>query len=48
MQAEVGSLEVGKIADFVVHEAEDYREIAYWFGGPRPAMVFAGGERLVI
>jgi imidazolonepropionase len=43
----LGSLEVGKAADFVVHEAEDYREIAYYFGGPRPAMVFAGGERVI-
>jgi imidazolonepropionase len=47
LQAEVGSLEVGKVADLVVHEGEDYREIAYWFGGQRPAMVFAGGERLL-
>jgi imidazolonepropionase len=46
LQHEVGSLEVGKVADFVVHEAEDYREIPYWFGGTRPAMVFAGGNRL--
>ncbi len=47
LQGEVGSLEPGKAADFVVHEAEDYREIAYWFGGQRPVMVFAGGNRLV-
>jgi len=44
LQHEVGSLEAGKAADFVVHEAADYREIAYWFGGQRPAMVFAGGN----
>lgn len=43
LQAKVGSLEVGKVADFVVHEGEDYREIAYWFGGQRPAMIFVGG-----
>ena len=48
LQHEVGSLEAGKVADFVVHEAEDYREIPYWFGGQRPAMVFAGGTRLPI
>jgi imidazolonepropionase len=46
LQHEVGSLEAGKAADFVVHEAADYREIAYWFGGQRPAMVFAGGNLL--
>jgi imidazolonepropionase len=43
LQDEIGSLEVGKVADFVVHEAADYREIPYWFGGQRPAMVFASG-----
>lgn len=41
---EVGSLEAGKVADFVIHEGEDYRELAYWFGGQRPARVFAGGR----
>jgi imidazolonepropionase len=46
LHGEVGSLEAGKVADFVVHEARDYREIAYWFGGERPVMVFAGGRRL--
>jgi imidazolonepropionase len=47
-QHEVGSLEVGKVADFVVHDAADYREIPYWFGSPRPIMVFARGKRLSI
>jgi imidazolonepropionase len=46
LQHEVGSLEVGKVADFVVHEASDYREVPYWFGGPRPTMVFASGNRV--
>ncbi len=45
LQQDVGSLEAGKVADFVVHEAADYREIPYWFGGQRPAMVYAGGTR---
>ncbi len=27
-----GSLEPGKRADFVLHQAEDFREIPYWFG----------------
>ncbi|MGC2399051.1 MAG: imidazolonepropionase [Acidobacteriaceae bacterium] len=43
---EVGSLEPGKVADFVVHEAGDYREIPYFLGTQRPAMVFARGERV--
>ena len=43
---EIGSLEPGKIADFVVHDAEDYRELAYFFGGHRAHAVFAGGVRV--
>jgi imidazolonepropionase len=43
---EVGSLEQGKSADFVIHEASDYREIPYFLGTQRPAMVFARGERV--
>ncbi|MDE2490884.1 MAG: imidazolonepropionase [Elusimicrobia bacterium] len=30
-----GSLEPGKAADLVCHEAEDWRELAYWFGAPK-------------
>jgi imidazolonepropionase len=48
LQHEVGSLEADKVADFVVHEAVDYRELPYWFGGQRPMMVFIGGTRLPI
>src|SRR5213595_593804 len=29
---EIGSLEAGKRADFVIHEASDYRELPYFFG----------------
>jgi imidazolonepropionase len=46
LASEVGSLEPGKTADFVVHEASDYREIPYFLGTQRPAMVFAQGERV--
>lgn len=42
---EIGSLEAGKAADFVIHDAEDYRELPYFFGGQIPAMVFASGKR---
>jgi imidazolonepropionase len=42
----VGSLEPGKSADFVIHEGSDYREIPYYLGTQRPAMVFARGERV--
>jgi imidazolonepropionase len=41
---EAGSLEPGKHADFVVHEASDYREISYFLGTQRPAMVFSHGQ----
>lgn len=41
-----GSLEVGKSADFVVHDVEDYRELAYFFGGHRPPAVFAAGTQV--
>jgi imidazolonepropionase len=46
LAAQVGSLEHGKSADFVIHEASDYREIPYFLGTQRPAMVFAQGERV--
>jgi imidazolonepropionase len=42
----IGSLEPGKIADFVVHDAEDYRELAYFFGGHRAHAVFVAGARV--
>ncbi|HJP94876.1 MAG TPA: imidazolonepropionase [Pyrinomonadaceae bacterium] len=29
---QIGSLEPGKVADFVIHDCDDYRELAYFFG----------------
>jgi imidazolonepropionase len=43
---EIGSLEPGKIADFVIHDAGDYRELAYFFGNHRPHAVFTAGTRV--
>lgn len=43
---EIGSLEPGKIADFVIHDCRDYREIAY-FVGIEPAFEIYAGGRLV-
>jgi imidazolonepropionase len=43
---EIGSLESGKIADFVIHDAKDYRELAYFFGSHRPHAVFTAGARV--
>jgi imidazolonepropionase len=41
----VGSLEPGKEADFVIHEFEDYRELAYFIAAPfRPRVFIAGNE----
>jgi imidazolonepropionase len=42
--AEVGSLEKGKRADFVIHDCADYRELAYFFGIEHATMVFAAGR----
>ncbi|HVF27164.1 MAG TPA: imidazolonepropionase [Pyrinomonadaceae bacterium] len=41
---EVGSLEAGKRADFVVHDCADYREIAYFFGVEHAHAVFIDGR----
>jgi len=40
----IGSLERGKIADFVIHECEDYRELAYFFGIQHPFGVYVRGK----
>jgi imidazolonepropionase len=41
---EIGSLERGKRADFVIHDCEDYRELAYFFGIEHPWRVYASGS----
>ena len=42
--AQLGSLEPGKIADFVVHDCNDYRELAYFFGIEHSWQVYCAGE----
>jgi imidazolonepropionase len=42
--AELGSLEPGKIADFVIHDCVDYRDIAYFFGIQHPRSVYVRGK----
>jgi imidazolonepropionase len=42
--AEIGSLDPGKRADFVVHDAGDYREIPYFFGRETAQKIFVAGE----
>lgn len=39
-----GSLEPGKVADLVCFDAEDHRELAYWFGAPKTRWVMKRGE----
>ena len=42
----LGSLEIGKEANFVIFECDDYRELSYWFGFPQAHSVFVRGERI--
>jgi imidazolonepropionase len=41
--AEIGSLEPGKLADFVIHDCTDYREIPYFFARETARAVYIGG-----
>lgn len=40
----LGSLEHGKMADFVIHDCSDYRELAYFFGIQHPWRVYQTGK----
>ncbi len=43
--SEIGSLEPGKCADLLLHEIDDYRELAYFAAAPlRPRVFLAGRE----
>ena len=44
---EIGSLEAGKRADFVIHEVTDYRELAYFVAAPTRPRVFVAGKEVV-
>ena len=44
---QLGSLEPGKIADFVIHDCDDYRELAYFFGVNHAWQIYAEGERVL-
>jgi len=43
---QLGSLEPGKIADLVIHDCEDYRELVYFFGVDHAWQVYAAGARV--
>jgi imidazolonepropionase len=40
----IGCLEPGKLANFVIFDCEDYRELAYWFGMPQTHSVYVRGD----
>jgi imidazolonepropionase len=42
----IGSLEIGKLANFSIFDCGDYRELAYWFGFPQTHSVYVRGERV--
>jgi imidazolonepropionase len=41
----IGSLEPGKIADLVIHDSDDYRELAYFFGVQHAWKTYCGGRQ---
>ena len=45
---EIGSLEVGKRADLLIHEFTDYRELAYFVAAPLCPRVFIAGKEAVL
>lgn len=44
--SQVGSLEPGKQADFLIHEFTDYRELAYFIAAPARPRVFIGEQEV--
>ncbi len=44
--SEIGSLEAGKRADFVIHDCADHRELGYFFGVEPAREVFIDGRRV--
>ncbi|MEY2528299.1 MAG: imidazolonepropionase, partial [Verrucomicrobiota bacterium] len=44
---QVGSLEPGKLANFVLHDCADYRELAYYFGISQTNAVYVRGEKVL-
>ena len=45
--AQIGSLERGKTADFVIQDCDDYRDLAYFFGIEHAWQVYARGKRIL-
>jgi imidazolonepropionase len=40
----IGSLEPGKLADFAIHDCDDYRELPYFFGRDPALAVYVAGR----
>ena len=45
---ELGSLEEGKIADVVIFDCDDYRELSYFFGIEHAWQVYSGGTQVLM
>jgi imidazolonepropionase len=43
---QIGSLEPNKLADFVIHDCDDYRHLPYFFGIEHSWKVYAGGREV--
>jgi imidazolonepropionase len=43
----IGSLEAGKLANFVIYDCADYREMAYYFGVSQTHSVYVRGEQVL-
>lgn len=48
LEHEIGTLTIGKAADFAVWRIGRPAELAYWIGGAGPERVFAGGQEMRI
>lgn len=46
--AQLGSLEPGKIADLVIHDTDDYRDLSYFFGVNHAWQVYCAGNAQVL
>jgi imidazolonepropionase len=45
---DIGSLEAGKRANFVIHDCRDYREIPYFVGVQSAESVFIAGQKITV
>jgi len=43
---EIGSLEAGKLADFVIYDCTDHRELGYFFGIQSAQAIYIGGNHV--